>query len=269
MPLTPAYLRFDGVPIKISVIVPMLDLKMSSWGPLQPHIVDLKANVPTELIVVGNNIRNNVDLDRLVMNDPAIDKWVKVSHNCGVGGAWNIGAALAEGETLIFINDDMEMSAESLQSISDALSNPEVGVVGVEGYDFSWHGSAPTENPNPECFRITGGRIAFDADVPPTSGRECHVVIGHAFGIRRDTLSQAGYFNGTFSPAFCEEFDLCWKVRERGLKVLALPLPYMHRRGISDAINTGRLLPFMNGVCKVRDHFAWANHQFHKMWFGK
>jgi hypothetical protein len=45
------------------------------------------------------------------------------SHNCGVSRAWNMGRMLAEGETLVLINDDVRIGKGALEKMHEVLTS--------------------------------------------------------------------------------------------------------------------------------------------------
>lgn len=210
---------------KISIIIPTLYAKrpknlkylFAERYTLPQVLADLERHVghPAEVIVVCNGA--DAGLRDLVQNHPRVDKYVLNSVNAGVARSWNMGAMMAEGETLCFLNDDVEIGPGGLDRLYDSLTTDETaGVVGPRG--AVWNGA--------EHDRWVGEQAPEDADS----------VSGFCFMVRTDVFHRVGGFDIAYSPAGFEEIDFCFAVRRLGWHcrvIPGLPITHHHRHGVS------------------------------------
>lgn len=156
-----------------------------------------------ELVVALNGI------DPELAGVPAGVRTIDLGVNRGVAPAWNAAARGADGETLVFCNDDVELGARSLQLLDEALERLPNAVVGPVG--SNWH--------------IRRGRhvgwVRAD-DLPAGEAAECDVVSGFLFACTGKTWASVGGFDEYYAPASWEEVDFCTAVRASGGRCFAI-----------------------------------------------
>ena len=129
-------------PPLLSIIIPVLHLTrpVNTKRFFMPRYTirevlrDIQQNVKMshEVIVVCNS-RDEALVD-LVRTHEAISKYCLNSTNAGVARSWNMGAQLAEGRALCFLNDDVAVGENALEALFDMLySAPDIGEVGPTG----------------------------------------------------------------------------------------------------------------------------------------
>ncbi|MBX9811960.1 MAG: glycosyltransferase [Burkholderiales bacterium] len=209
---------------KVSFIIPVLHLKR----PVNPSrffmprytvkevLDDLERNValPREVIVVCNS--RDPDLLKLVTKHPRVDKYCLNSVNVGVARAWNMGAQMAEGEALCFVNDDVAVGAGSMEALFEVLAQDDVGQVGPRG--AKW---------------VNGTHDRF---VGEASIEEADAISGFLFMIKDAVFRQVGGFDVFYSPAGFEEIDMSFAIRKAGKKCLVVPglsIQHHHHHGVS------------------------------------
>ena len=127
---------------KISFIVPVLYLqrplnKKRFFMPrstIKDLLNDIQENVELdyEIIVICNS--TDVDLIRFVTEDSRVTKYVLNSVNPGVARSWNMGAEMAQGEYLCYVNDDVRIGPNAIETLSQVLDfEKEVAEVGPKG----------------------------------------------------------------------------------------------------------------------------------------
>ncbi|MGO9960305.1 MAG: glycosyltransferase family 2 protein [Solirubrobacteraceae bacterium] len=168
-----------------------------------------------ELVVALNGI------GRELAGVPAGVRAIDLGTNRGVAPAWNAAAQAADGETLVFCNDDVELGARSLAHLEDALRRFPDTVVGPVG--SSWD--------------IARGRhigwVQPD-EVAPGELVECDVVSGFLFACARHTWAAVGGFDEFYAPASWEEVDFCTAVRATGGRCFAVSgVQVGHEWGVS------------------------------------
>ncbi|MCP3961981.1 MAG: glycosyltransferase family 2 protein, partial [bacterium] len=149
---------------------------------------------------------------------------VSNDENLGFTRGANQAAAAARGELLLFLNNDAEALPGSLPAAVDRLtSTPEAGAVGgrVIGID------GLIEEAGSIVWRdaTTGG---YGRGEEPTSGsvlypREVDYSSGVFLLTRRETFERLGGFDPKLAPAYYEETDYCFRLRQAGLRVLYEP----------------------------------------------
>src|SRR3989339_1277981 len=91
---------------------------------LEDCLRELKKNVTLEheiiLLVNGEEDPKFVGHCRAL----GADKSIVTSTNCGVPRAWNMGAQMAEGEYLCWVNDDVEVGPGGLEGLLAVLKDP-------------------------------------------------------------------------------------------------------------------------------------------------
>jgi GT2 family glycosyltransferase len=211
---------------KISIIIPTLHLtrplnKKRFFVPrytLAEVLNDIHQNVKVahEVIVVCNG--QQPDLVDFVTQHPHIDRYCLNSVNVGVARSWNMGVEMAQGEALCFVNDDVQIGPDGLESLHQVLMGDEsiaqVGPVGAK-----WKGAEH------DCF--VGEQQQEDADA----------IAGFLFMMRTEAFRKAGGFDPFYSPAGFEEIDMCFRLRALGWRCVVVPrldLKHHHHHGVSN-----------------------------------
>ena len=136
----------------------------------------------------------------------------------------NRGAAAARGPFLCFLNSDTIVSAGWLRNLVEALRDvPGAALAG--GMLLEAGGTIQSAG-----WRVlaNGWGEPIGAGGDPRSGaytyrRPVDCVTGACFMIPSSVFEELGGFDPLYAPAFYEEFDLAFRARERGLKVIYEP----------------------------------------------
>jgi GT2 family glycosyltransferase/SAM-dependent methyltransferase/glycosyltransferase involved in cell wall biosynthesis len=136
----------------------------------------------------------------------------------------NAASRLARGRHLVFLNNDTVVQDNWLRPLVRlADSDPAIGMVGCKLLNRDG------------TIQEAGGAMLDDGWGRPFGAgqdssrtefsyvREVDVVIGAAFLVPSAVFSAIGGFDTRYAPAYYEEFDLAFTVRERGLKVMYQP----------------------------------------------
>ena len=141
--------------------------------------------------------------------EPAANvRFIKTRRLFYPGEMRNIGANLAQGDYLLFLDDDCEPLSNWIKTNISALKNKEIGAVSgmifskennfwEKVYDFSNFDLCQTKKP---CLRILSSAT---------------------FGIRRDIFKSIGGFNERLRVV--EDNDLCLRLNQCGYKTLYNP----------------------------------------------
>lgn len=147
---------------------------------------------------------------------------IKNIENKGFACGNNQALKLAEGEYILMLNNDCEITADNwLDLMIDASETADlVGAVCKR--------VAP--NYNTKSFEYIG------------DGKESDLwsyIEGWCLFAKRDILVMLGGFDELFNPAFSEDSDLSFRVKELGLKIKSVHLPIVHHGSKSIGQITG------------------------------
>ena len=150
------------------------------------------------------------------------DKPFNFSDKC------NVGAEASTGDRLIFFNDDVETDQPDwIQNLIEPLENPEVGavapkllyetgkiqhaglVMGVRGLAGTAFHQRPADST--EHFNLA------------QSLREVAALSAACLAMRRSDFFRVGGFDAVHTPIAHSDIDVCFKVREAGLRCVYTP----------------------------------------------
>ncbi len=148
----------------------------------------------------------------------------------------NAGAAAAAGDRLIFFNDDVEATqANWIQELIEPLENPDVGAVSPK----MLYATGKIQH----AGLVTGVRgligTAFHQQAAETtmhanfaqSMRDVSALSGACLAMRREDFVRVGGFDEVNTPIFHSDVDLCFKIREAGLRCVYTPFVTMKHTG--------------------------------------
>lgn len=194
--------------------------------------------VAFEVIVVDDGSFDGTE-EALANEAPGVHV-VRHDFSRGFNQACCTGAALAKGLFLVLLNNDTEPCANWLEELIYPFEHwADTGLVGAqlrfpdgslqEAGCIVWGDGSPwnygrTRNPFEPLFAY---------------GREVDYVSGAALMIRSELWRRVGGFSPEFSPAYYEDTDLAFKVRQAGFKVRYAPQArVIHHEGLSNGRDT-------------------------------
>lgn len=246
----------DYIPGLVSFIVPTMHRrKMESVARLTNPLYTLKellrdihinVNVPFEVVVVCNEVDNKEYIE-FVRTSAHIVRSCQNSENVGVPRSWNMGAQLAKGEYLCFVNDDVEIGPGAVECMVEALaSDSTMGMVGPAG--TLWYRQEP-------------GPAVGLAHV-----EEADAICGWLFMTPRRVFVASGGFDVAYTPALVEEIDYAFAVRSNGYKCVVIPGMNAVHHHVSGASSSDLPLQAM-GYSLFRDALTARNRSyFERKW---
>ncbi len=221
----------DTVEPLVSIIIPVFNQWEYTYKCLK-SIVENTGDIPYEIIIADDastdetrNITNYIKNIRIIRNEDTLH----FLGNC------NKASKQAKGKYLHLLNNDVVVHPEWLSSlIKIAEKDNKVGIVGSK-----------LIYPDGK-LQEAGGIIWNDAsgwnygkfDDPEKSEynylKEVDYISGASLCIRKNLWDQLGGFDEHFTPAYYEDTDLAFRVREKGYKVIYQPLSIVtHLEGVS------------------------------------
>src|SRR5438874_6844618 len=148
----------------------------------------------------------------------------------------NRGARAASGERFIFFNDDVESGQRDwIQNLIEPLENPQVGAVSPKmiygngkiqhaGLVMGVRGLIGTAFHQWNADSVDYFNLA-------QSMRNVSVLSGACLALRREDFSRLGEFDEMNTPVSHSDTDLCFKIRQDGMRCVYTPFATMIHRG--------------------------------------
>ena len=150
--------------------------------------------------------------------------------NLGFGRTLNLGAQLGTAPLICFLNSDCLVALNWFPNMVRWFEDPEVGVVGARLLfpKGSLHGR-PGRIQHAGIARTSQGLPYHPymnewGDIPAVmKAKEINAVTGALLMTRRSLFEELGGFSTIFLQSAFEDVDYCWRVREKGFKVIYDP----------------------------------------------
>ncbi len=194
-------------------------------------------------VVVVDNASSDGSADFVAEHFPEA-RLVRNEYNLGFAGGCNAGLRVSDGEVLVLLNQDTEVSPGWLRHVVEALEAPEVGVVGCKIF-----------YPDGERLQHAGGWFDWPLALAHHYGQGEHdsgaydeprimeYVTGAAMGFRREVMERVGLLDEGFWPGYFEDADFCFRAREAGFEIWYRPeatLRHMESTSIKDPVRRSR-----------------------------
>jgi GT2 family glycosyltransferase len=148
-------------------------------------------------------------------------KLIKNQINLGFAGANNQGAALAQGDFLLFLNSDTIIKDNIFKNIENLFINDsQIGIISPR---------LKTENNNyqkmafglfPTFWKIITRKSQKEINIESSEKqREVDWVSGCSLFIKKDVFNKTGGWDDNFFLYF-EDIDLCKRVKDKGYKII-------------------------------------------------
>jgi O-antigen biosynthesis protein len=223
----------------VSIIIPCFNQWRHTNACLLALAATWDATIAAEVIVVDDGSSDATQ--RLLALCSGI-RAVRRDDNGGFIAACNSGAAQARGRYLHFLNNDALVGESWLRPLVDAFERDDrTGAVVSQLRYFD------------ETLSEAGGVIWQDGrgsnygrgGSPADSGyryvRDVDYGSGASLMVRRDRFEEIGGFSPEYAPAYYEDADLCFALRERGYRTLYQPKSVVyHAEGASYGSNVSR-----------------------------
>jgi len=196
---------------------------------LQNCLFSIGENMPeglqAELILINNDEEKLGGIKNIASDDLPV-RVVEVGKNIGFGKAHNLGAGIARGEFILFLNPDTKILGGAIEKMLAALESDEkTGIAGPFLVDQENNLQAdcfgrektPLSTIKEKMFSKKNSGKLTDRDVFETDW-----VSGGALMARKSIFLKAGKFDEKYFMYF-EDVDLCREVKRAGCKVVIAP----------------------------------------------
>lgn len=220
--------------IEVSIVIPVYN----HWDYTDRCIISIFEKTPDityEIVIIDDCSMSNHDYSKSEIYQKENVKIYRNESNQGFVNSCNKGADLSIGRILVFLNNDTEVKDNWLKEIINTLSQyKDAGIVGAKLI----YPNDILQEAGSIIFQDGSGWNYGKGDNPSRSPynyiREVDYCSGACLGITKELWESVGGFDTLFAPAYYEDTDLCFKVRELGYKVIYQPkCEIIHYEGIS------------------------------------
>jgi GT2 family glycosyltransferase len=234
----PASLPYSAQP-RVSVIIPVFN-KWAYTAACLRSLASSRNLPPLEVILVDDHSRDETAGLAQQVNGL---QYLRNSRNLGFVGSCNRGLEVARGEFTVLLNNDTQVLDGWLDALLQTFEKfPDTGLAGAQLL-------------YPDGSLQEAGGIIFDdgsgwnygkhdnADKPEYHCvREVDYCSGACIMLRSEVFRELNGFDARYAPAYYEDTDLAFRVREAGLKVRYQPAArIIHFEGITSGtdLNSG------------------------------
>ena len=172
-------------------------------------------------VIVANDA--STDRTREVLSRVPNLRLVNQRENLGFLRNCNVAAKEARGGRLVLLNNDAQVSPDWLIGLTRALDVPGVGAVGPRFV----YPNGVLQEAGVRIRREGAVEMIGYGDLPErprwSYSRDVDYVSGACLMVETALFHALGGFNDELAPAYCEDLDLCLRIRERGLRVVYTP----------------------------------------------
>lgn len=186
-----------------SLIIPFHVRTVSDIAENRTWLRGIVLNNPNaEIIIVDNgSCAEWKPVMREQLNRPGI-KTVVFKNAISYSQACNAGAAEATTDIFCFLNSDVVISSENwARPFMEALLKPSVGIVGASGRRIN-------------ATDWWGGELRYSGDIDYAEG--------WCLWLTLETFDAVGGFDENFTPFYCEDSDLCFRIQHKLKKTIEI-----------------------------------------------
>jgi len=184
-------------------------------------------------------------------------RWLPLGKNVGLAPALNRGVAQADGEFLLFVNNDMRFDPGFVAALVEPVKKNDE-IFATDGMQFNWDGSERAHLATRLVSRRPGSRSSTELVpglyfYPNEADRETAVYTGSAacMLVRRNLFEKLNGFDGRL-PLGYEDVEICWRAWIRGWKTVYVPIAICwHHIGSSGRSSEGMRVNF-RGILRGR-----------------
>ena len=220
----------------VSIVIPVCNKWVYTAACLR-SLLEVKGRHSFEVIVVDD--KSSDETAERLANIEGLTH-LRNDKNLGFVGSCNRGAAKARGAYLVLLNNDTQVTEGWLDELIDTFDRePRAGLVGARLIypDGTLQESGGIVFSNGSGWNYGRGK---DAENPVYHFlREVDYCSGACIALRTEYFHEIGALDERYAPAYYEDTDLAFRVRESGMKVFIQPLSaVIHHEGITSGTDT-------------------------------
>jgi len=216
----------------VSIVIPVYNNADVTVRALQSIVEQWPAKLACQIIVVDDGSTDSTAA--IIAQLPGID-YIRNGINSGFIQSCNRGVALARGRYVCLLNNDTIVTPGWLDELfRTAESDPSIGAVGAklvyldgrlqEAGGVIWSDGSGWNY----------GRGADPRDPQYNYLRDVDYCSGAALFVRTELFRKLGGFSELYLPAYYEDVDMCFAIRQLGYRVVYQPLcAVVHDEGTS------------------------------------
>ena len=243
----------------VSIIIPVFNKVEYTARCLQALEVNTSRDLRYEVIIIDNASTDATPGFLASLEGPVTV--IRNEKNLGFARACNQGAALANGDYLVFLNNDTEPQPGWLDALLARAQDENVGIVGAKllfpDGTIQHAGVAIARDPL-QGVDVAPFHIYYRSNAnlaPVNKPRDFQAVTGACMLIMKPLFDMVGGFNEAYYNGY-EDVDLCFRVRSLGYRIVYEPRSVLiHHESVSGP----------ERFRKVRDNVVLLN----SYWAGK
>ncbi len=221
----------------VSIIIPAYNQWDYTYGCIC-SILDKVKDCQYEIILADDNSSDETRKASQIFTNIV---HVRNPVNLGFLKNCNNAAKHARGEFIVFLNNDTQVMENWLEELLICIQSDEkIGLVGskllYQDGRLQEAGGIVWRDGNAWNY----GRLDEDPSKPEYNYiKEVDYISGASIMVRKNLWNVIGGFDERYTPAYCEDSDLCFSLRKLGYKVVFNPFSeIIHFEGISHGTNT-------------------------------
>ena len=217
----------------VSIIIPVYNKFNYTYNCLKSIQRQSDNKVSYEIIIADDFSDDiTVEIDKIVSGINV----VKTRENSGFLKNCNNAAKKAKGKYILFLNNDTQVQNNWLYALVELIERDSaIGAVGskmvfengmlLEAVGIVWNDATVSNY----------GRMGDPALPEYNYLKEVDYISGASLMIRKSVWEEVKYFDEIYTPAYYEDIDLCFSIRQKKYKVFYQPSSVvMHYEGISN-----------------------------------
>ncbi len=249
---------------QVSIIIPVYNKFIYTFNCLKSLQKYSSNSISFEVIVVDDH---SSDETQEYLSYSSTIQLVVNEENLGFIRSCNRGAAIAKGKFLCFLNNDTQVLPGWLENLVEVITKDNgVGAVGSkliyadgrlqEAGGIIWQ----------DASGWNYGRLQHPDCPEYNYVRQVDYCSGASLLVRTEIFKQLGGFSEEFLPAYYEDTDLCFAIRELGYKVIYQPKSQLiHYEGISSGTSLESGIKSYQKVNRYKFLLKWQEQLQHHL----